>query len=441
MNKIWLIIKREYLTRVKKRSFVIMTLLGPLIMASIMIVPIYISTLSSGEKTVAIVDESGFFTEGFKDSKKIHFKTVQMEIADAKRNYDKLGADIILYIPQPAYTFPSHVILFSKKQPGMSVESYVRSSINNDLRQLRLKKEGVSEDLIEKMKTSIDVSTVKLKDDGTEEKSMATRDFVLGLIGGILIYFFIFMYGAQVMRGVIEEKTNRIVEVLISSVRPFQLMMGKIIGVAMVGLTQFVLWVVLTLSIFMGFQMVYGNEIAGKQKIEMQQMGQAINPADPLKIEVERSPTLEAMDAITTINFPVIIGGFLFYFLFGYLLYAALFAAIGAAVDSETDTQQFMLPLTVPLIISIMVAQNIAADPDGPISFWFSLVPFTSPISMMTRLPFGVPLWQLALSMGLVIVGFLATTWFAAKVYRTGILMYGKKPSYREIWKWFRHRN
>lgn len=441
MNKIWLIIKREYLTRVKKRSFIIMTLLGPLIMASIMIVPIYISTMSSGDKTVAIVDESGFFTQGFNDSKKIHFKTVNMGIDDAKLNYDKLGADLILYIPQPAYTFPSTVVLYSKKQPGINVESFIRISINNDLRQLRLKKEGISQDVIEKMKTSIEVTTIKLKDNGTEEESMATRDFILGLVGGIIIYFFIFLYGSQVMRGVIEEKTSRIVEVLISSVKPFQLMMGKIIGVAMVGLTQFVLWVVLTLSIFIGFQMVYGNELEGLKKQEIQQMGQEINPSDPLKIEVERSPTLETMDAITTINFPVIIGGFLFFFLFGYLLYAALFAAIGAAVDSETDTQQFMLPLTVPLIVSIMVAQNIAADPDGPVAFWFSIFPFTSPVSMMTRLPFGVPIWQMALSMTLVIIGFVATTWFAAKVYRTGILMYGKKPSYKEIWRWFIHRS
>ena len=440
MNKIWLIIKREYLTRVKKRSFIIMTILGPVLMASMMIIPIYISTMSSGEKTVAIVDESGFFTKGFINSKKIHFKTVNMDIDDAKKNYDKLGADLILYIPQPAYTFPSHVILFSKKQPGINVESFIRTSINNDLRQLRLKKEGITQDVIERMKASIDVSTIKLKEDGTEEKSMATRDFILGLVGGIIIYFFIFMYGAQVMRGVIEEKTSRIVEVLISSVKPFQLMMGKIIGVAMVGLTQFVLWVILTLSIFTGFQIAYGNEITGLKKQEIQQMGQSINPNDPLKIEVERSPTLEAMDAITTINFPLMVGGFLFFFLFGYLLYAALFAAIGAAVDSETDTQQFMLPLTIPLILSIIMAQNIAADPDGPIALWFSIFPFTSPVSMMTRLPFGVPVWQMITSMLLVIIGFIAATWFAAKVYRTGILMYGKKPSYKEIWKWFRHK-
>jgi len=207
-----------------------------------------------------------------------------------------------------------------------------------------------------------------------------------------------------------------------------------------VGLTQFILWVVLTMTIVTGFTMTYGNEITSSKAQEIQQMGQVVNPADPLKVEIKKSATLEAMEAINSINFPLIIGGFLFFFLFGYLLYAALFAAIGSAVDNETDTQQFMLPLTVPLIVSIMVAQNIAADPDGPLAFWFSIIPFTSPISMMTRIPYGVPVWEMALSVVLLIGGFLLTTWFAAKVYRTGILMYGKKPSYREIWKWFLHK-
>lgn len=408
-------------------------------MAALMILPVYFSSITSGVKKVGIVDESGFFTEGFKSNDNIKFTDLHLEIDVAKRNYKELGMDVILYIPQPAKTFPSHVILFSNKQPGSNVESYIRSSINNDLRQLRLKKEGIAPDIIEKIKTSIDVSTVRMNDDGTEEKRMATRDLILGLVGGILIYFFIFMYGSQVMRGVIEEKTNRIVEVLVSSVKPFQLMMGKIIGVAMVGLTQFLLWVILTLSIVSAVQFAFGSELENLQKNDLKQMGQMINPTDPLAVNIQSNEALQAIEAITTINFPVIIGGFLFYFLFGYLLYSAFFAAIGSAVDNETDTQQFMLPLTVPLILSIMLAQNIASDPDGQLSFWLSTIPLTSPIAMMIRLPFGVPICQLILSMTLVILGFIAATWFASKVYRTGILMYGKKPSYKEIWKWFRH--
>lgn len=441
MNKIWLIIKREYLTRAKKKSFIIMTFLGPIIMASIMIIPIYIATQSASEKTVGIVDESGFFAEGFSETKDLHFKNINMEIDDAKLNYDKLGIDLILYIPQPAYTFPSSIILYSKKQPGMNVESYIRNSINDDLRQLRLKKEGIATEVAERLKSSIDVATIKLKDNGKEEESMATRDFILGLVGGFLIYFFIFMYGAQVMRGVIEEKTSRIIEVIISSVKPFQLMMGKIIGIALLGLTQFVLWVLLTLSIVVGFQTVFSGEINDAKKQEITELGKTMQPNDALQMNMEKNATLEGMKAITTIDFPTIIVSFLFYFLFGYLLYAALFAAVGSAVDNETDTQQFMLPLTVPLILSIVMAQFIAADPDGQVAFWFSMFPLTSPIAMMIRIPFGIPMWQVFLSGAILIGGFLFTTWFAGKVYRIGILMYGKKPSYKEIWKWFRTRN
>ena len=438
MNKIKLIIKREYLTRVKKKSFLIMTILGPILMAALIIVPIYISTMSSGERKIGIVDESGFFTKGFVDSKKIKFTSLNLGIEEAKKNYKHLGMDVILYIPQPSYTFPHHVILFSDKAPGMMTESYIRTSINNDLRQLRLKKEGIAPEIIEKIKSSIDVATIKLKDDGTEEEQMAKRDLFLGLAAGILIYFFIFMYGAQVMRGVIEEKTNRIVEVLVSSVKPFELMMGKIVGVAMVGLTQFALWVLLTLSIVSLASWAYGDKLQQMQREEMTQMGQMINPQDPLQMNISNNEVLQAIDAITSINFPLIIGAFLFFFLFGYLLYSALFAAIGSAVDNETDTQQFMLPLTVPLVLSIVLAQNIAADPDGPLAFWLSTIPLTSPIAMMIRIPFGVPIWEVILSVSLVIGGFVLATWFAAKIYRTGILMYGKKISYKDLWKWFK---
>jgi len=217
--------------------------------------------------------------------------------------------------------------------------------------------------------------------------------------------------------------------------------MGKIVGVAMVGLTQFVLWVILTLSIVGSFQVAYYTQITDLKKQETLQLGQAIDPSNPLKVDIQKDTTSMAMEAISTINFPVIIGGFLFYFLFGYLLYAALFAAVGSAVDNETDTQQFMLPLTVPLILSIVMAQFIAGDPDGSVSFWFSIFPLTSPIAMMIRLPFGIPIWQVALSMSLLIGGFILATWFAGKVYRTGILMYGKKPSYKEVWKWFKQSN
>jgi ABC-2 type transport system permease protein len=255
------------------------------------------------------------------------------------------------------------------------------------------------------------------------------------------------MFGAQVMRGVIEEKTNRIVEVIVSSVKPFQLMMGKITGIGLVGLTQFVLWVIFTGTIVTVGISTFSPKMkpgsAAEQMMQSQAKGmtamQLPNAADSTKVAGEQSN--EAISAIESIDFPVMIGMFIFFFLFGYLLYAALFAAVGSAVDSEADTQQFMIPITVPLILSIVLAQFVIQEPNGPVAFWFSIIPLTSPVIMMIRIPFGVPYYQIALSMSLLVAGFLGATWLAAKIYRTGILMYGKKVSYRELWKWLKYRN
>lgn len=441
MNKIWLIIKREYLTRVKKKSFLVMTILGPLLMASLMIVPVIVATMSEGPKKVGIVDQSGFFTEAFKNSNALKFSNLYMDIEQAKRNISNLDIDIILFIPKPEYSYPTEIFLYSKKQPGMVVESLIRNTINDDLRTLRMKKLGVTRDVLEQLKTNIGVNSIKLNDDGTEEKSNSTLKFILGLIGGIMIYFFIFMYGAQVMRGVIEEKTSRIVEVIISSVRPFQLMMGKIIGVAMVGMTQFLLWVAFTSVIVFGFQIAFKDKLNAVSAEKMIQVGQNIQSNDPLQTTGVSTDTSEMISAIMSINYGSVILSFAFFFLFGYLIYAALFAAIGAAVDNETDTQQFMMPITVPMILALTMSQFIANNPDGQFAFWLSIIPFTSPIAMMIRIPFGVDLWQVFLS-GILLVGtFVFATYFAAKIYRTGILIYGKKPSYKELWKWFTYKS
>lgn len=440
MNKILLIIKREYLSRVKKKSFILMTILGPILMATVMIAPVFFATVSDESKKVGIVDESGFFVEAFENTKDVSFETLHLNIEQAKTMMDTLGLDIILYIPQPAYTYPSNVVLYSRKQPGMIVESYIRNSINDDLRTLRMTEAGVAKDVIDKIKTSIDVNTIKINDQGHEEESMAMRDYLLGFVVALVIYFFIFMFGAQVMRGVIEEKTSRIVEVIISSVKPFQLMMGKIIGIAMVGLTQFVLWVLLTLVIVTAAQQSFSKELMAIKKTEINQVGNAVNTQE-LNSQIEQNDSMEMLKAISTINFPIIIFSFIFYFLFGYLMYASLFAAVGGAVDSETDTQQFMLPITAPMIFSIIMAQMVANNPDGPLAFWLSIIPLTSPILMMVRIPYGVPWPELALSMAMLILGFVFTTWIAAKIYRTGILMYGKKPTYKDIWKWIRYKN
>ncbi len=457
MRKIFLIIQREYLTRVRKRSFIVMTILGPLLMAATIIIPIYLATQTNESKTVAVIDETGIFYEKFKDSENIRFHYLVSDIGSAKANFNKSGDDALLYIPKTEVSLPVNAIMYSEKNVSINVISYIRNVMSRQIEELKLqarlrelqtdKKEPVAvDDLLRSIKTSVDINTLKIGDDGQESKSYTELNMVLGMFSGILIYFFIFMFGAQVMRGVIEEKTSRIVEVIISSVKPFQLMMGKIIGVGLVGLTQFILWVILTfgiVTIITSTMTTKGVNQSATEQIMKQQ--QAMNPASaeliPENPEASADGMSGVMEAINSVNFPVMIGAFLFFFLVGYLMYAALFAAIGGAVDSEADTQQFMFPITIPLILSIVMAQFIIRDPDGPVSFWFSMFPLTSPVVMMIRIPFGVPYMEVILSMVLLLLGFLGTTWLAAKIYRTGILMYGKKISYKELWKWLRYKS
>jgi len=434
-----------------------MTILGPLLMAATIVVPIYLATRTDETKTVAVLDETGIFNEKFKDSENIKFHYLNSDIGSAKTNFTKTGDHALLYIPKTEVSLPVNAILYSEKNVSINITSYIRNVMSKQIEELKLqarlrelqtdKQEPISvDDLLRSIKTSVDINTLKIGEDGKESKSYTEINMVLGMFSGILIYFFIFMFGSQVMRGVIEEKTSRIVEVIISSVKPFQLMMGKIVGVGLVGLTQFLLWVVLTFAIVTVVTSTMSSKEAGKSATEqMIKQNQAMNPAMAESLPVQpKSGTDEmggVMEAINSVNFPVMIGSFLFFFLFGYLLYAALFAAIGGAVDSEADTQQFMLPITIPLILSIVMAQFIIRDPDGPVSFWFSIFPLTSPVVMMIRIPFGVPYLEVILSMVLLLLGFLATTWLAAKIYRTGILMYGKKVNYKELWKWIRYKN
>ncbi|OYT12329.1 MAG: ABC transporter permease [Bacteroidetes bacterium 4572_112] len=439
MNKIWLVIQREYLTRVQKKSFIIMSILGPVLMAALMIVPVYLAKMSDEVKTVGIVDESGFFIEAFENTEKIKFNVMHMDIDDAKKAYETMSYDMVLYIPEPAYTYPSKIFIYSSKEPGMLVENYIRSSINNDLRTMRLKDAGVSKDVISAMKNKINLRSISIDDTGKEEERSGTLNLILGFVLALSIYFFIFMYGTQVMRGVLEEKTSRIIEVIISSIKPFQLMMGKIIGIAFVGLTQLLLWVILTGGIVTAVQSTFSSELEQVQQYQAQKTGQMMDPSNNVEVTKDYSKTTEFLSAILSIDFKVIIGSFLFYFLFGYLLYGALFAAVGSAVDNETDTQQFIMPITIPLILSIVSIQSVANNPDGPLAFWLSMIPFTSPVSMMVRIPYGVPYWQLGLSMLILTLSFVLFTWFAGKIYRIGILMYGKKPSYKEIWKWIKY--
>jgi len=450
MNKIWLIIQREYLTRVKKRSFIIMTFLGPILMASVWIVPLLLASRSEGIKTIEVLDETGLFFEEFKETADTKFLYITDDLQTAKENLAGSENFAILYIPKSTYSTPKAFYLYSYKKPGLNLKMYLQESANKILENKKLQDVyGIDEEILASVKSNI---SLVVEDIETSKKSYTEISWALGFIGGMLIYFFIFMYGAQVMRGIIEEKTNRIVELIVSSVKPIQLMMGKIIGIAMVGLTQFLLWIVLTLGIVTTFTAIYADQIdkyqMGEQPIT--DPGQLF-PSDAMGMP-DTQQSLESLgsdenisqiiDVFFSINYGVIIFTFLFYFIAGYLLYAALFAAIGAAVDNEADTQQFMLPITIPLVFSIIIGLSfVLNNPDGEIAYWLSIIPFTSPIIMMIRVPFGVNIYtDLIPSMALLVIGFLVTTWIAAKIYRTGILMYGKKVSYKELWKWLTYR-
>lgn len=447
MSKTGLVIKREYFTRVKKRSFIIMTFLGPILMASVWIVPFILMTQSEGTKVIEVLDESGIFLDQFKDTEDVHFVYIFEDLRTAREN---LVADEnfgILHIPMGGEALPRKAVLYSNGNPGLSMKTYIQSSMNKILEnKILLDSHGISSEELAKVKGNM---SLQVRDLVTDEESFTEASWIVGFVGGFLIYMFIFMYGAQVMRGVIEEKTSRIVEVIVSSVKPVQLMAGKVIGIAMVGLTQFLLWVVLTLAILVVFRFAYAPSLENVDPSTLDTPGQFF-PAESMTGELDETTfDLESsdqvsrfMDIIASIDFGLIIFAFLFYFIGGYLLYGSLFAAIGSAVDSEADTQQFMFPITIPLVLSIIVGLSfVLNNPDGQVAWWFSVIPFTSPVVMMIRIPFGVNIYTDLLPSALVLIaGFVFTTWLAAKIYRTGILMYGKKVSYKELWKWVKYQ-
>jgi ABC-2 type transport system permease protein len=440
MNKISLIIKREYLSRVKKKSFIIMTILGPLLMASVMIVPIWLSMQKPDKQKIEVIDESYVFKGLIPEKAFIHFDYPEITFVQAQEGFYDTEYDAILYIPHNILEGGNTLKLFYKKQLGIATEEYVSNTISKMMNDVLLTKNKVDLNLLKEAEehSRFNVITEQLEATGKSKKTNTGLYMAIGLGAGILIYMFIFLYGVQVMRGVMEEKTSRIVEVILSSVKPFQLMMGKIIGVALVGLTQFLLWVVLTATLYSIASVTILKNVDMKQiqhKEEVVKVGANLDYTQMKKIQ---QPTIvtELFNDLKNIDITAIVICFLFYFLAGYLMYAALFAAVGSAVDSESDTQQFMMPITIPLVLSFIVAQNVIQDPQSNMAFWFSMIPLTSPIVMMVRLPFGVPMWEVALSMSLLVIGFVTTTWLAGRIYRTGILMYGKKVSWRELGKW-----
>ena len=419
MDKIWLIIKREYLVRIRKKSFIVMTLLGPLLMLLVMFLPIYLTNQTQTERTIAISEQDFDVFNKLENTDYINFVVTPASLfSELKLNFD----DELYYALLEKKD--NEIILSSNKQVSLSVSNEIKSQLEKKIKQKKLVELGIDIRLLEQAKTTVVVSSQIISEDGRGQKSKTELSMAIGFISGLLIYIFIFMYGTMVMRSIIEEKTNRIVEVIISSVKPFKLMMGKIIGVSLIGLTQFILWICLTSILFFIVQAYFGNiaEIESSQEIEMQ------------------SIMLEGLMYLNNINLVEILLAFLFYFLGGYLMYGSLFAAVGSAVDAEADSQQFILPVTIPLILSFILIQPIMENPDSSLAFCMSIFPLTSPIIMMVRNPFGVADWELLVSILVLVGSFILSTKLAAKIYRTGILMYGKKINYKELWKWLRYK-
>lgn len=439
MNKIGIIIGREYLSRVTKKSFILMTLLGPFLIAGLMIGAIYLGLSDDTQHSVLVVDETPMLEDGnrvfegrLKDTGQIKFSYGE---ALPNEEFKESEYTLMLILNENIVENPV-AELISKKQPSLRAKSNISKQVERIIEIEKLREHAIDYDTYRSFSTSIDLIDVDATN--MSRASRKQEKAIVGFAFAVVIYFFIFLYGVQVMRGVIEEKTNRIVEVIISSVKPFQLMMGKIFGIALVGLTQFFLWVALTAVLTMIAQSVFLPDLGEQAAMAQTQMTEqaAIDVGDNMQ-DATMNKYFELF--FHEINWFVMIGSFLFFFLGGYLLYAALFAAVGAAVDSEADTQQFMLPITIPLIFAFIVAEMSLANPEGSSTLIFSLIPLTSPIVMMLRVAMGVPWIEVALSMVLLVAGFLLTTWLAAKIYRTGILMYGKKVNYRELWKWIRH--
>lgn len=410
MNKVLLIIQREYVTRVRKKAFIVMLLAVPLLLAGMTKLIAYVakdSDVISRPQVVKVIDESHLFEGKLKNVKNIQFIPTDEPIEKAKAGL-KDNEDLSILLISKDYA-KTPVQFFSKKKPSFTLTGEVENQMNEIASNNTMLANHIDTALLNQAKRNkVSVSAMEVTDSGTKDADVGTSMGV-GIACAILIYMSLFIYGAQVMRGVIEEKTSRIIEVIISSVKPFQLMLGKIIGVGLVGLTQFTAWIVLS---------IIATKIAGD------------------------SPTSGIMGALQTLQnipFGYILGCFLFYFITGYLLYSALFAAVGSAVDSETETQQFMFPITLPLLFTYILSVTVLfRAPDGQLAVWLSMIPFTAPVAMMVRIPFGgVPDWQLALSMFMMVIGFLFTTYVAARIYRVGILMYGKKASFKELTKWF----
>lgn len=428
MGKIWLIIQREYLTRVKKTSFIVTTLLAPAGFALFFIGVVFLSNYGESKKRIVVRDESGYFKNKFADDNSLYFFFSDSNFLWLEKNYASLNYDGILLIPPVSdLNNPRGIQYRSGKQLGIKAKDYIENQIAKVLREKKIEQAQIDKDVLKNLEnTNVSLTNIVYGAEGekTGDTLIATA---LGYMMGFVIYMVLFIYGAMVMKGVMEEKTSRIIEVMASSVRPFQLMMGKIIGIGAVGLTQFVLWAILIGFVYMILGIVFAGQLTELQQFTMQP------EMAPTPDQYELAMALTGWENIPMLK---LFFFFLFYFLGGYLIYGALYAALGSATNDEGDSQSLSVIISIPIVLSIFIMMSAIQEPDSALAIVASIIPFTAPIVMPARIPFGPDTWQIVASMISVVIGFIFTTWIAAKIYRTGILMYGKKVTLKELAKW-----
>ena len=440
MSNVFIIIQREFNERVRKKSFIITTLLMPVLMIALMASPALIMKYSQGdEKVIAVIDESGLIASELKNSEEIAFETTELKTEEARKQLtDKFG---VLYIGSDILTNPNNVRLYANASSSLSIESNITGQIERILEAEKLKAYNIENlsKILEEVKTTVNMQTFR-NDKSQEEDTQAQSSAVatgVGYILGFVLYMFLLIYGSMVMQSVIEEKNNRVLEVMVSSVRPFDLMMGKILGVASVAVVQVLIWGVLIVGVG---TLIISNILPADvmEAAKMMQQGGMTGAGSMGDINPEM---LQAVAAMMDLGYIVKIFVSLLLFVFGgFLLYAAMFAAVGSAVDNVQDASQLQMPITLPIILALLMMFVVIRDPNSQLAFWFSIIPFTSPIVIMARIPYDIPLWEIALSLVVLYASFIGMVWFAAKIYRVGIFMYGKKPSLKELFKWVRYK-
>ena len=451
MKNISIILSREYLTRVKKKSFLLTTFLVPIFFAAMCILPSVIMFMAKDEgKKIAVVDQSGIVMPYLEDSEAVTYSDYSEEPVDSmKVRFEELGLDALVVVsPLDTVERTLSVVSYSNKPLSVELKERIGSKATEAVEDYRiaLYDMGDLKQIMEDVQTDISVSTYTLDESGEEKITSSEVYMIISMVLSIIIYMFIAMFSGMVMQSVIEEKASRVVEVLVSSVKATELMFGKIIGVACVALTQFFLWILLTLvivggfSAFVGFDSLMGDPAQTEQMMEMTAQMGGVDMQEMTEAMADESGMGAVLSTLGNINWVQMILAFVIYFALGYLLYASLFAAIGSAVENEADTNQLQLPVTIPLMLAFFVALYAFNAPDSAVVWWGSMIPLTSPIVMLARIPFGVPVWELALSIALLVGTFIACGWVSAKIYKIGILMFGKKTTFKDLWKWLKQK-